>query len=112
MCEVTIVRNEQGRNSIATVVLRGSTDSIPDDLERAVDHGVITYKAMCKDGRIVPGAAATEIELARRLKEFSFKETGDCWKTQMMERNPPKKMGGDHDDWLFQFPTSDCSFEA
>ncbi|MBO1362163.1 hypothetical protein J2D73_20520, partial [Acetobacter sacchari] len=26
--------------------------------------------------RMVPGAAATEIELARRLKEFSFKETG------------------------------------
>lgn len=73
---VTIVRNEEGGNSITTVVLRGSTDSILDDLERAVDDGVNTYKAMCKDSRIVPGAAATEIELARRLKEFSFKETG------------------------------------
>ncbi|KAL9237760.1 hypothetical protein vseg_012271 [Gypsophila vaccaria] len=73
---VTIVRNEVGGNSIATVVLRGSTDSILDDLERAVDDGVNTYKAMCKDSRTVAGAAATEIELARRLKEFSFKETG------------------------------------
>ncbi|KAJ0014830.1 hypothetical protein Pint_20169 [Pistacia integerrima] len=72
---VTIVRNEGG-NSVSTVVLRGSTDSILDDLERAVDDGVNTYKAMCRDSRIVPGAAATEIELARRLKEFSFKETG------------------------------------
>ncbi|KAH9603341.1 hypothetical protein KSS87_012987 [Heliosperma pusillum] len=68
---VTIVRNEEGGNSIASVVLRGSTDSILDDLERAVDDG-----AMCKDSRIVAGAAATEIELARRLKEFAFKETG------------------------------------
>lgn len=33
-------------------------------------------QAMCRDSRIVPGAAATEIELARKLKEFSFKETG------------------------------------
>ncbi|KAJ4721240.1 T-complex protein 1, theta subunit [Melia azedarach] len=73
---VTIVRNEEGGNSVSTVVLRGSTDSILDDLERAVDDGVNTYKAMCRDSRIVPGAAATEIELARRLKEFSFKETG------------------------------------
>lgn len=73
---VTIVRNEEGGNSISTVVLRGSTDSILDDLERAVDDGVNTYKAMCRDSRIVPGGAATEIELARRLKEFSFKETG------------------------------------
>ncbi|WCJ30908.1 T-complex protein 1 subunit theta [Euphorbia peplus] len=73
---VTVVRNEEGGNSVASVVLRGSTDSILEDLERAVDDGVNTYKAMCKDSRIVPGAAATEIELARRLKEFSFKETG------------------------------------
>lgn len=73
---VTIVKNEQGGNSVATVVLRGSTDSILDDLERAVDDGVNTYKAMCRDSRILPGAAATEIELARKLKEFSFKETG------------------------------------
>ncbi|XP_021282278.1 T-complex protein 1 subunit theta [Herrania umbratica] len=73
---VTVVRSEEGGNRVATVVLRGSTDSILDDLERAVDDGVNTYKAMCRDSRIVPGAAATEIELARRLKDFSFKETG------------------------------------
>ncbi|KAK3006735.1 hypothetical protein RJ639_016086 [Escallonia herrerae] len=73
---VTVVRNEEGGNSVTTVVLRGSTESILDDLERAVDDGVNTYKAMCRDSRIVPGAAATEIELARRLKELSFKETG------------------------------------
>ncbi|KAJ6434079.1 hypothetical protein OIU84_017732 [Salix udensis] len=73
---VTIVRNEEGGNSVCTVVLRGSTDSILDDLERAVDDGVNTYKAMCRDSRIVPGGAATEIELAKRLREFSFKETG------------------------------------
>ncbi|XP_010672058.2 T-complex protein 1 subunit theta [Beta vulgaris subsp. vulgaris] len=73
---VTVVRNEEGGNSVTTVLLRGSTDSILDDLERAVDDGVNTYKAMCRDSRYVPGAAATEIELARRLKEVSFKETG------------------------------------
>ncbi|KAL1569319.1 T-complex protein 1 subunit theta [Salvia divinorum] len=73
---VTIVKNEQGGNSVSTVVLRGSTDSILDDLERAIDDGVNSYKAMCRDSRTVPGAAATEIELAKRLKEFSLKETG------------------------------------
>jgi T-complex protein 1 subunit theta len=40
---VTVVKNEGG-NSVATIVLRGSTDSILDDLERAVDDGVNTYK--------------------------------------------------------------------
>ncbi|XP_037455290.1 T-complex protein 1 subunit theta-like [Triticum dicoccoides] len=73
---VTVVQNEGGGNSVATVVLRGSTDSILDDLERAVDDGVNTYKCMCRDSRIIPGAAATEVELAKRLKQFSLKETG------------------------------------
>ncbi|XP_031379584.1 T-complex protein 1 subunit theta [Punica granatum] len=73
---VTVVKNEEGGNSVSTVVLRGSTDSILDDLERAVDDGVNTYKAMCKDSRMVPGGAATEIELARKVKEFGLKETG------------------------------------
>ncbi|KAG5555565.1 hypothetical protein RHGRI_006269 [Rhododendron griersonianum] len=71
---VTVVKNEGG-NSVSTVVLQGSTDSILDDLERAVDDGVNTYKAMCRKSRMVPGAAATEVELTRKLKEFSFSET-------------------------------------
>ncbi|GMN25340.1 hypothetical protein TIFTF001_040701 [Ficus carica] len=60
------VKGKMKVETLATVVLRGSTDSILDDLERAVDDGVNTYKAMGRDSRIVPGAAATEIELARR----------------------------------------------
>lgn len=44
-------------------------------LNKFYHHGIL-YQAMCRDSRMVPGAAATEIELARRLKEFSFKETG------------------------------------
>ncbi|CAI9270743.1 unnamed protein product [Lactuca saligna] len=69
---VTVVRKEQGGNSVTTILLRGSTDSILDDLVRGVDDGVNTYK----DSRIVPGSAATIIELARKLKEFSFSKTG------------------------------------
>lgn len=35
---------------------------------------LLDNKAMCRDSRIVAGAAATEFELARRLKELFFKE--------------------------------------
>ncbi|KAE9466011.1 hypothetical protein C3L33_02087, partial [Rhododendron williamsianum] len=45
LLKVTVVRNEEGGNSVSTVVLRGSTDSILDDLERAVD-GLNTYKVV------------------------------------------------------------------
>lgn len=40
------MKNEEGGNSVCTVVLRGSTDSILDDTERAVDDGVNTYKVI------------------------------------------------------------------
>ncbi|GLT64567.1 hypothetical protein SLA2020_370520 [Shorea laevis] len=72
--QVTILRSEEGGNRVSTVVLQGSTDSILDHLKRAVDDGVNTYKVMCRDSRTVPGVAATEIELARRLKSFLIKK--------------------------------------
>ena len=48
--QVTIIKNEEGGNKITTVVLRGSTDSILDDVERAVDDGVNTYKVFGHKG--------------------------------------------------------------
>lgn len=55
---------------IATVVIRGSTANIMDDVERAVDDAVNVYKSLTKDSRLVPGAGATEIELAKQLTSF------------------------------------------
>ena len=51
----------------ATIVLRGATTNHLDDLERAVDDGVNVIKALLKDGRLVPGAGATELELEVEL---------------------------------------------
>lgn len=41
---VLVLRQPEEQGKICTVVLRGSTDQILDDLERAVDDGVNTYK--------------------------------------------------------------------
>jgi T-complex protein 1 subunit theta len=41
-----------------------------DDVERAVDDAINTYKALTRDPRFVPGAGATEIELARQLASY------------------------------------------
>ena len=41
-----------------------------DDVERALDDGINTFKALTKDNQLVPGAGATEIELAKHLNKF------------------------------------------
>jgi len=54
----------------ATIVLRGATSNHLDDLERAIDDGVNVIKGLMKDARLVPGAGASELELAKRVEAY------------------------------------------
>lgn len=68
---IVAFRNEGKDSRIATIVIRGATDNYMDDIERAIDDGVNTFKGLSRDGRFVPGAGATEIELAQHLSEYA-----------------------------------------
>ncbi|KAI0061201.1 T-complex protein 1 [Artomyces pyxidatus] len=74
---VTVLRQDPGsgdsesvKTRTATIVLRGATQNHLDDLERAIDDGVGVLKALLKDPRLVPGAGATELALARRVETY------------------------------------------
>lgn len=60
-----VIRRDMQENKMATIVLRGSTYSMLDDVERAIDDGVNTIKTLGKDPRMLPGAGAVEIALAK-----------------------------------------------
>ena len=67
---VVIFKQNSRQSKIATIIIRGSTDNVMDDIERAVDDGVNTFKGLTKDGRLVAGAGAVEMQLARRVASF------------------------------------------
>nr|CAB3229024.1 T-complex protein 1 subunit theta-like [Phallusia mammillata] len=67
---VIFEHTSQEGSKVCTLVLRASTSNILDDLERAVDDGVNNYKVLTRDNKMVPGAGATEIELANQIAKF------------------------------------------
>lgn len=56
-----MIKRETTDCKLSTLVLRGSTNNLLDDIERAIDDGVNVFKSMIKDPKFVPGAGASEI---------------------------------------------------
>ncbi len=54
-----------------TIVVRGSTEHVIDEIERAIKDGLGDVVSAVKSGKVVPGGGAVEIELARRLRTFA-----------------------------------------
>jgi len=72
----TIFDHESDGSRVATIVVRGSTPNIMDDVERAIDDGVNVVKSMTRDARFVPGAGATELMLADALTTYGEAQPG------------------------------------
>lgn len=68
---VVIFKQEREDTAISTIVIRGSTNNVMDDIERAVDDGTNCFKALTRDPRMVAGAGAVEMELAQELASYS-----------------------------------------
>jgi len=71
-----VTRFQRKGSRIATILIRGSTDNFMDDVERAVESGINTYKALTKDNRLVAGAGAVEMALSRHINTYSTQYTG------------------------------------
>jgi T-complex protein 1 subunit theta len=73
---VTVFRQESEESAMSTIVVRGATQNMMDDIERAVDDGVNLVKSLGRDNRLLPGAGAVELELSRRIQTFGQKSPG------------------------------------
>ena len=54
-----------------TMMLRGSTSAVVDEMERGVEDALDVVAAAAGDGRIVSGGGAVEVELATRLRDHA-----------------------------------------
>jgi len=65
--------NEGNECNISTIVLRAATHNTLNDVERAIDDGVNTVRAMGKERRgiFLPGAGAYEAAVAHSLQSFA-----------------------------------------
>ena len=54
-----------------TILIRGGTEHVIDEIERAMQDALGDVAATLKDSKVVAGGGAVEIELARRLSEYA-----------------------------------------
>ncbi len=54
-----------------TLLIRGSTEHVVDEIERAVEDAIGVVAATVEDGKVVAGGGAAEISIAKGLKEYA-----------------------------------------
>ncbi len=54
-----------------TILVRGGTEHVVDEICRAIDDAIGDVVAALKDKKVVGGAGAPEVELARRLRQYA-----------------------------------------
>ncbi len=55
-----------------TILVRGSTEHVVDEIERAIKDGLGDVSAALQEGKIVAGAGAIEVEVARLVRKTAY----------------------------------------
>ncbi|WP_349254500.1 thermosome subunit beta [Natronomonas sp.] len=59
-----------------TLLLRGSTDHVVDELERGIGDALEVVAQTVSDGRVLAGGGAVEVEVARRVRDYADSVSG------------------------------------
>lgn len=72
---MTCIRGCQNPKAV-TILIHGSSNHLLDEIERAIKDGLGVVISALKTGLVVPGGGAIEIELSKRLRQFSQSLSG------------------------------------
>ena len=59
------------RSRAVTLILRGGTEHVVDEVERAIEDSLGVVRTTLEDGQVLPGGGAPEIALALGLRDFA-----------------------------------------
>ena len=59
-----------------TILIRGGTEHVVDEAERAMNDAIRVVACTLEDGKYVPGGGAPEIEVALKLRDYASKVGG------------------------------------
>ena len=65
-----VLTRDSENNKLSTIVLRGTTNDMLDNMERVIADGVNAYRDACKSSVYVAGAGAIEMNLSNQIKSF------------------------------------------
>jgi len=73
--QMTFVRGCKNAKSV-TILVRGSTEHVADEAQRAIEDSIGDLMAALRTGRVLAGAGSPEMELSKRLMKFSESLSG------------------------------------
>ncbi|GAA5819343.1 MAG: TCP-1/cpn60 chaperonin family protein [Methanobrevibacter sp. CfCl-M3] len=73
--EMIFVENAKEAKSV-TLLVRGSTKHVVDEIQRAIEDAIGVVSATIEDGKVVAGGGAPEIEMAKKLKDYAESISG------------------------------------
>ncbi len=68
--ELIFVRECKNPKAVS-ILIRGGTDHVIDEAERALHDSLCVVRDVIETGKIVPGGGAVEIEVAKRLRDYA-----------------------------------------
>ncbi|MBI4149227.1 TCP-1/cpn60 chaperonin family protein [Candidatus Woesearchaeota archaeon] len=73
--QMTLVSECPNTKSV-TILVRGGTEHVISEVKRALEDAIGDLAAALRTGKVVGGAGATEVELARQIRQFSDSLSG------------------------------------